>query len=78
MHSGYDNSEVDALLETARETTDADERKQLYDEVQEITHEELPIAFLTDYTNVHGVATGVDGYDPHPIESTYGLQHVSK
>ncbi|RQG95797.1 ABC transporter substrate-binding protein [Natrarchaeobius chitinivorans] len=77
MHSGYDNAEVDRLLETARETLDPDERKRLYDEVQTITHEELPIAFLTDYTNVHGLAANVEGYDPHPIESTYGLQHVT-
>ncbi|MCU4742464.1 ABC transporter substrate-binding protein [Natronoglomus mannanivorans] len=77
MHSGYDNPAVDRLLETGRETVDRDERKQLYDEIQEIVHEDLPIAFLTDYTNVHGTTADVDGYRPHPIESTYGLESVS-
>ena len=39
----YSNPEVDKLLDEARQTSDFDERKAKYDEVQEITAEEVPL-----------------------------------
>jgi len=39
----YANDRVDQLLDEARQTDDFDERKAKYDEVQEITGEEVPI-----------------------------------
>ena len=39
----YSNPEVDQLLDEARQTDDFDERKEKYDEVQEITGEEVPL-----------------------------------
>ena len=39
----YSNPDVDRLLDEARQTADFDERKAMYDEVQEITGEEVPL-----------------------------------
>jgi peptide/nickel transport system substrate-binding protein len=39
----YSNKDVDRLLDEARQTADFDERKAKYDEVQEITGEEVPL-----------------------------------
>jgi peptide/nickel transport system substrate-binding protein len=39
----YSNPEVDELLNDARQTADFDERKAAYDQVQEITGEEVPL-----------------------------------
>lgn len=44
--TGYQNGNVDALLEEARTTTDQKRRKELYDRFQEILDEEQPYCFL--------------------------------
>jgi peptide/nickel transport system substrate-binding protein len=51
----YSNKEVDKLLDEARQTDDFDKRKEMYDKVQEITGEEVPlITLLYDlYGNVY-------------------------
>jgi peptide/nickel transport system substrate-binding protein len=77
MHSGYVNSHVDELLQAGRERVDMGHRKELYDEIQEIVHEDLPLAFLFDYTNVDATQESVENYTPHPLESTYGLENVT-
>jgi peptide/nickel transport system substrate-binding protein len=51
---GYSNPEVDALLEEGRVTVDLARRKEIYDKVQEIVHEELPVwyAWYRPYISV--------------------------
>ncbi|MDR1241848.1 MAG: peptide-binding protein [Deltaproteobacteria bacterium] len=43
---GYKNAEVDELLEKARGTFNLEARKQYYDRMQEILHDEQPYCFL--------------------------------
>jgi peptide/nickel transport system substrate-binding protein len=76
LHHGYENEEVDTLLEEAREIDDSEERKVRYHEVQSIVLEETPIAVLTSYTDVIATASTVDHYEPHPTEERYGLETV--
>ncbi|MEA5387677.1 ABC transporter substrate-binding protein [Haloarculaceae archaeon H-GB2-1] len=78
MFSGYANDEVDDLLARGRRTADEAERKQIYDEVQAKMQEDVPIGWLTYYTNVVGTRADVSGYEPHPTESCYHLESVSK
>ncbi len=47
-NTGYENAEVDALLEKAGQTFDRDERIALYGEFQDIVADEVPIYFLTN------------------------------
>ncbi|SDG14994.1 ABC transporter substrate-binding protein [Halorientalis regularis] len=77
MFSGYENETVDRRLEEARRTTDRDERFGRYAEVQHILQRDLPIGWLTYYTNVVATRAGVEAYRPHPIESCYHLENVT-
>jgi ABC-type transport system substrate-binding protein len=54
----YSNPEVDTLFDEARQTADFDERKAKYDQIQEITGEEVPlITTLYDlFGNVYDAA----------------------
>ncbi|AFZ74439.1 ABC transporter substrate-binding protein [Natronobacterium gregoryi] len=78
LHHGYENEDVDDLLENARELEDREERRDRYYEVQSTVREDAPIAVLTNYTNVIAVSSAVGGYDPHPTETTYGLERVDR
>ncbi|ADB61283.1 extracellular solute-binding protein family 5 [Haloterrigena turkmenica DSM 5511] len=77
LHHGYENDRVDDLLEEGRELTDREARRERYHEVQSIVLEDAPIAVLTNFTNVVATAAGVDGYEPHPTESRYGLESIT-
>jgi len=76
LHHGYENDEVDALLEEARELEDREARRSRYYEVQSIVAEDVPISVLTSYTNVVATAADVTGYEPHPTEMRYGLENI--
>ena len=56
----YSNPEVDQLLDEARQTADFDKRKELYDKVQEITGEEVPL--ITTLYDLFG-----NVYDPAKV-----------
>lgn len=78
MFSGYENPEVDRLLEQGRATPKYEDRKGIYDEIQTIIQRDVPIGWLTYYTNVVGTRADVSGYHPHPTEASYHLETVSK
>lgn len=44
--SGYSNPELDVMLETARSMTDVDARLALYQEIEQIIIDDMPVAFL--------------------------------
>ncbi|THE65898.1 ABC transporter substrate-binding protein [Salinadaptatus halalkaliphilus] len=76
LHHGYENDRVDTLLEEARGTDDHEARLERYHEVQSIVAEDVPIAVLTNYTNITATAASVSGYEPHPTESRIGLESI--
>lgn len=78
MFSGYENPEIDRLLEQGRTTPNSEDRKRIYDEVQTIIQRDVPIGWLTYYTNVVGTRADVTGYRPHPTEASYHLETVRK
>lgn len=45
-HVGYMDEDVDRLLEAGRVTMDRDERKKIYDKLQELLHRDQPYCFL--------------------------------
>ena len=64
--SFYTNPKVDQLLNDARTSTNPEERKALYGEVQEIIQEEVPTFSLYDqYQNV-GIQKNVKGFELAP------------
>lgn len=65
----FDNPEVDALLEEARSTLDAEARQAAYSEAIEIIWEQAPWLFLYSEIQVTAIRSGVDGFVVHPDES---------
>lgn len=70
---GYNNPEVDELLEKGRRTFNTGERKKIYFRIQEILAEELPYIFLyvPDATPI--VHSRFKGIKPSPIGISYNL-----
>src|SRR5215212_5876903 len=77
--SGYSNPEVDRLLNEARTTSDRDERKDLYDQVMEILHEDVPYVYLyhNNATTDFAMQPSVQGFEPYP-DGILRLAGVSK
>jgi peptide/nickel transport system substrate-binding protein len=63
---GYNNPEVDELLEATRATSDQEERAALFHEVQAILQAEVPYAFLHHTIDTTGFYNDVQGYVPVP------------
>ncbi|WP_373414719.1 peptide ABC transporter substrate-binding protein [Ensifer aridi] len=59
----YSNPEVDALLEKGARTFDPEERRAIYNRVQEIVRQDLPFLPLFAYTNVLGRKEGLEGFE---------------
>ena len=65
---GYNNPEMDALLEAAQVENDAAKRKALYAEMQEIAQRDMPVLDLFEMQfvtlaapNLQGHTTGSEG-----------------
>ncbi len=67
----YENEELDELLERGRVTIDEDERKEIYDRVQEILVDELPWLWLYIPNVTMGWANYVEGFQQHPAYHVY-------
>jgi peptide/nickel transport system substrate-binding protein len=77
--SGYSNPEVDKLLNEARITSDRDRRKELYGQVMEILHEDVPYVYLyhNNQTTDFAMQPTVQGFEPYP-DGILRLAGVSK
>src|ERR671916_1577573 len=77
--SGYSNPEVDRLLNEARTTSDRDRRKELYTQVMEILHEDVPYVYLyhNNATTDFAMQPTVQGFEPYP-DGILRLAGVSK
>jgi peptide/nickel transport system substrate-binding protein len=77
--SGYSNPEVDRLLNEARRVSDKDRRKELYDQVMEILHEDVPYIYLyhNNSTTDFAMQRSVQGFEPYP-DGILRLWGVSK
>jgi len=77
--SGYSNPEVDRLLGEARTTSDRDRRKELYGQVMEILHEDVPYVYLfhNNQTTDFAMQPTVQGFEPYP-DGILRLAGVSK
>ena len=62
----YSNTEVDRLLNAARETTDTDERKEYYDQARDILVQDAPLVYLYHPTWLWAMRDEVTGFKPWP------------
>ena len=61
---GYTNPEVDNLLDKARATNDVDLRRDLYQQVYRLVHDDAPWIFLYNPTLFWGVGPGARSFVP--------------
>jgi len=61
--ASYENKQIDNLLETARKELDNDERKQLFQQAQDILLEDIPALFLYDLDYVYFVSKEIKGVE---------------
>jgi peptide/nickel transport system substrate-binding protein len=79
--SGYANSDVDRMLERAREVLDFKERKRLYTEVVQIIQRDVPEIYLSMGPTLLGVRPNVKGFSTGGLEERIaymggGLAHT--
>ena len=65
----FENDDTHDLFIDAQTEVDQDERNELYEESQEILHEEAPWVPLAHSTPLLGAAEDVTGFSPHPTGS---------
>lgn len=64
--AGYCNEKVDALLDEAKSVADPAKRKALYDQVQEILQDELPVVYLYYQPWPFGARADLKGFTAYP------------
>ena len=66
----YSNEEVDELIEEGQTTVDVDERRDVYQELQELLAQESPSAWMWTSDQIDVVdTTSVDGWEAYPNSS---------
>ena len=73
----YHNPEVDRLLEEGRKSVSLQERKRIYDRVQQILAVELPYIPLWWTKNVVVMNRAIQGFVPYPAGDLIPLKNVS-
>jgi peptide/nickel transport system substrate-binding protein len=68
--NGYSNPEVDDLLAQALETTDQDERREIYTEMQNIVLDDLPSPILDFPQGIYGTNVRVHNLFPNAVSIT--------
>jgi peptide/nickel transport system substrate-binding protein len=71
---GYGNKEADACLEAARSTLDQATRKEYYDRLQEILHQDQPYSFLYVPYALSAVQKRFRGVEPAPLGVFYNTE----
>lgn len=71
---GFHNPTADKLIEEARSTFDKATRKKLYDEFQQILHEEQPYVFLYAPYSLVSVHKRFKGIEPAPAGIGYNFE----
>jgi peptide/nickel transport system substrate-binding protein len=67
VFTGYQNADLDVLIEQGRSTADPDERERIYAEAVEIVMADAPWAPLLNPEEIYGVRVDVQGWQPSPI-----------
>ena len=70
----YSNPEMDRLIEATIEALDPLGAKPLYDELQVLLHEEVPMTFLYESRRLSGLRENLYDVDPNAITSFFNLR----
>jgi peptide/nickel transport system substrate-binding protein len=67
--------EIDDLTERAATTVDQDERRELYWEIQELLHEELPVIFIYWQSLIFAAPENLSGFEPNAFTRLFYNVH---
>jgi peptide/nickel transport system substrate-binding protein len=67
FYTGYENSELDKLIERGRSTADEAEREEIYAQAIEMVMADAPWAPVVNPQEIYGVSASVEGWEPSPI-----------
>lgn len=70
----YSNPKMDRLIEATVEALDQLAAKPLYDELQVLLHEEVPMTFLYESQRLSGLRKNLHDVDPNAITSFFNLR----
>ncbi len=70
---GYSNPEVDRLIDEANTLVDPLAAKPLYDQLQALLREEVPLTFLYEQRRLAGVSNKLQGVAPNHISSFWKM-----
>lgn len=68
---GYANPEVDALIEQASVTLDNDERLALYQQLNQVLHDDAPWVFMWNPEDIYGTVSNLAGFEPTGVGYFY-------
>lgn len=60
------------------EMFDDEERREIYNEIQETVMEDVPVGFLVRQSYVNGTRADIEGYNPHLRIPELELEEISR
>ncbi len=75
---GYSNPELDRLLDQGRITVDYGQRKEVYDRVQEIIFQDVPVFYAWDRPFIYVTSNQFRGYENNLISLFQELEEWSR
>lgn len=73
----YSNEELDQLLEEGGQTSDFEERYEIYEQAQRIIVDDCAYIYTLHWENLPAVRDHVQGYEPHPYAYANGGQQLT-
>ena len=74
---GYNNPQMDSLLQIADTTIDPEKLDSLYDQIGTIFNEDIPVTFLFQQVQTHIVKRKIKGLkSPYMAEPTHNMEHL--
>jgi peptide/nickel transport system substrate-binding protein len=68
---GYANPEVDALIEQGLVTIDPAEREAIYQELNQVLHDDAPWVYMWNPEDIYGVVDTLSGFEPNGVGYFY-------
>ncbi len=68
---GYANPEVDALIEEGLVTIDVEEREAIYQELNQVLHDDAPWVYMWNPEDIYGIVDSLSGFEPNGVGYFY-------
>jgi peptide/nickel transport system substrate-binding protein len=68
---GYGNAQVDELIERASVTLDEAEREAVYQELNQVLHDDAPWVYMWNPEDIYGIVDNLNGFAPNGVGYFY-------